>query len=154
MDHRLAKEDQIDWETEPPECYENDHLLYLGIHRDLWCQWPDLDKIHVNFFMTQHALRGLSVDWSKYADPKDTLAYLNPSLNVYGIAEVKVGDLRTCIDQYDLPLSIKHDPVKEPPNRNRAHTLIKGVTKKNKASIKRRLYKLFQWAPDMEPLKD
>ncbi len=154
MDIRLVEENPLDWEIEPPENYLKYHLLYLGIHKDLWIQWSTLEKIHINFFMTKHALDGLSVDWSKYAEPKDTLNHLTPSLDVYGIAEIKVEDLRNCRDQFQLPISIKHDPVKDPlSERNRAHTLIKGITAKNKATIKRRLYKLFKWAPERKPNK-
>lgn len=150
MDFRLVEEDPLDWEKEPSENFKAEHLLYLGIHKDLWSQWSDLENIQVNFFMTSHALIGLSVDWSKYAIPEDTLQHLKPSLEIYGIAEIGVGELKDAIEKHLLPLQIQHDPIKQPPY-NRAHSLLLGITTKNKATMKRRLYKLFRWVPNMKP---
>lgn len=76
----MAEEDPLSWETEQSEDYLDYHLLYRGVHKVLWKNWPDLNRIYPNFFITSQAEKGLSVDWSKYATPAFTLDHLpNPS---------------------------------------------------------------------------
>ena len=50
----------------------------------------------------------------------------------------RLGDFQQCVAENDFPLSLQHDPVREATNFqgvNRAHTLIIGSNKGNKAKI-------------------
>lgn len=96
------------------------------------------------------------MDWSKYASPSFTLKHLPiPDLKTNGIVEMNVGELKDTISKSELPISIQHDPVrtlKENQKPNRAHTLITGINKTNKAKVKRRLSRISRWATNMTPL--
>ncbi|MEE9379224.1 MAG: hypothetical protein V3V33_14460 [Candidatus Lokiarchaeia archaeon] len=150
----MDKEDPLTWEIEPQENFLDIHLLYRAVHKILWNKWPDLNKIYTNFFSFNQVINGLSVDWSKYATPEDTLnRRIDPNLTSNGIIEIIVGKLRECIKQNDYSITIQHYPLRIPPI-NRAHSLLDGITKINKAKIKRELSTIAQWAPNMKPIKE
>ena len=103
----MAEEDPLSWETEQGEAYLDYHLLYRAVHKVLWKNWPDLNRIYPNFFITSQAEKGLSVDWSKYATPAFTLDHLpNPSLEINGIVELNIGYLKKVIQNANLPINI------------------------------------------------
>ena len=143
----MSNETNSEWETEPPSNFLNEHYLYRGIHKDLWKQWSSINSIEPNFYITRHAKNGLSVDWSKYAKPSDTLKQKGNDLTFYGIVQVKVGDLRRSIKRNLFPLELHHDPIL----KNRAHSLIDGISRCNKARIKMELSEIAEWAPNMKP---
>ena len=96
----MVEENPLNWEVEPSENFLDNNYLYRGIKKVLWSTWPDLRKIYPNFFTIKQTKGGLSVDWSKYCSSEDALNHLpNPSLTVYGISQLNVGDLRECINQ-------------------------------------------------------
>jgi len=152
----MVQDDPLKWETEPAENFLNEHLLYRGIHKNLWSKWSDIQDINPNFFMTQHAPPGLSVDWSKYATPQETLTnHLKSNLYIFGIVELNVGEFRFCVKENEFPLTIQHDPNKEESEiepLNRAHTLIKGFTRTNTSKIRMILSRIAIWAPEMKPI--
>ena len=81
----MAKDDPLKWEVEPPENFLVSHFLFRGVHQILWKNWPDINIIQPNFYITKSAEEGLSVDWSKYATPQFTLKHLLiPNLRVNG----------------------------------------------------------------------
>jgi len=151
----MAEDDPLDWEIEPSESYLDFHLLYRGIHKIFWIKWPNLDNIQPNFFMTKNVIKGLSVDWSKYATPEFTLSHLpDPEISINGIIELKVGKLKNCIEENNFHITINHVPIRNPKNNeilNRAHTLLKGIHEGNKAKIKLKISKIAKWAPNMKP---
>ncbi len=150
----MAEEDPLKWDVEPYENFLDSHSFYRAVHKNLWKDWPDLYKIYPNFFSTDQAINGLSVDWNKYATPEFTLnSRPAPELTTNGIVELNVGNIKSSIKDMSLSLSIKHDPIKEPPI-NRSHTILKGIGKINKAKVKRKLSEIAQWAPNMMPIKD
>lgn len=152
----MVEEDPLNWETEPSENYLDDHFLYRGVHKVLWKNWPDLNRIYPNFFITFQAEQGFSVDWSKYTTPSFTLDHLpNPFLEINGIVELNVGSLKKIIQDVNLPINIQHDPIRirnKKQRINRAHSLIVGINKTNKTKVKRFLSRIAQWARDMAPL--
>lgn len=149
----MDEEDPLSWDTEPYENFLKSHSLYRAVHKDLWKKWPDLNKIYTNFFSLDQAINGLSADWSKYATPEFTLnSRPNPELTINGIVELNVGKIKSIIEDKSLPLMIEHDPKRTPPI-NRAHTLLRGIGKINKAKIKMKLSKIAQWAPNMMPIR-
>ncbi len=144
---------------EPPENFKEHHCFYRGVKKFLWRQWEDLDRIRPNFFMKEQARGGLSVDWSKYARPTDTLTYLNNlsqlpnnDLSVYGIAKLNVGNLRRCIEENNFPIKIKHDPQPVEQPDNDAHTLLKNILDVNIALVKAKLAEIADWASGMRPI--
>lgn len=150
----MAEEDPLTWETEPSENFLDDHFLYRGIHKNIWKNWTNLQKIYPNFFMTKRAIDGLSSDWSEYAYPQNTLNHLNSDLTEYGIVELNVGKFRNVIDENNYPLTIHHDPIRIATRTlpiNRAHTLIKGFKQKNTTPIRRKISKIAKWALNMCP---
>lgn len=150
----MDEEDPLSWNIEPYENFLNSHFFYRAVHKFLWKNWPRTDKIYSNFFSLDQAINGLSVDWSKYATPEFTLnSRPVPKLYVNGIVKINVGKIKIVIEEKILPISIKHDPIKEPP-LNRAHTLLEGISKINKAKLKLKLSKIAQWAPNMMPIKE
>jgi len=72
----MVKDDPLTREIEPPESLLDSHLLFRGVHQILWKNWPDINIIQPNFYITKSAEEGLSVDWSKYATPQFTLNHL------------------------------------------------------------------------------
>jgi len=74
-------------------------------------------------------------------------------LTTNGIVELNVGKIKSSIEDKSLPLTIKHDPIKEPPI-NRAHTILEGIGKVNRAKIKMKLSNIARWAPNMMPAKE
>lgn len=155
----MVEEDPLKWEIEPSENFLPEHLFYRAIPKTLWALWKDINKIEPNFFMIKENEKGLSVDWSKYAKPKDTLERsAKPDMASTGIIQINIGKLREIILQYNLPLDIQHDPIKsliKMPYRiigiNRAHTLLSGVNRRNRTTIRRRLYKIVEWIPNLKP---
>ena len=153
----MAKDDPVNWETEPIENFLNEHFLYRGIHRIFWINWRDINKIEPNLFaVPKPGEEGLSTDWSKYSAPQDTLNRLRiPDLKINGIIALNVGQLRNIIKIKKLPLNIMHDPIRistEFQQVNRAHTLIIGMNKQNKAKIKRNLAKIANWVEGYKPI--
>jgi len=115
-----------------------------------------LDKIEPNFLQDPKPHEaGFSTDWSKYATPQFTLDHLRePNLPANGVVEMNVGDLLQCIAENNFPLSIPHDPIREATTMqgtNRAHTLVLGITKANKAKIRRKLSKIIRWVENFKP---
>ncbi|KKL89501.1 hypothetical protein LCGC14_1914060 [marine sediment metagenome] len=149
----MVEEDPLNWEIEPPENFLDSHFLYHAVHIILWINWPNLDKIHSNFFSYGKAEKGLSTDWNKYASPEDTLMRrIEASLEKNGIIELNISNLRNLIQENNFPMMIRHAPEIIPPV-NRAHSLIEGIHKINKTKIKRKLSKIAHWAPNMKPIK-
>jgi len=150
----MDKEDPLNWDIEPYENFLDSHFFYRAVHKNLWEKWSDLNKIYPNFFSLDQAINGLSVDWSKYSTPEFTLkSRLTPELTTNGIVELNVGKIKSTIEDRSLPISIKHTPIKAPPI-NRAHTILEGIGKINRAKIKMKLSETAQWAPKMKPIKD
>jgi len=150
----MDEEDPLKWDIEPYENFLDFHYLYRAIHKFLWVNWPNLNKIYPNFFSLDQAINGLSVDWSKYATPEFTFnSRPIPKLTTYGIVELNVRKIKIEIVDNSLPIKIKHNPIKETPF-NRAHTILEGIGKINKAKIKMKLSKIAQWAPKMKPIKE
>ena len=149
----MAEEDPLTWEDEPYQNFLNNHLLYRAIPKIIWKHWVPDFKIRPSFFITKNALEdGLSVDWSKYARPVDTLNRRNnPTLSKWGISKINVGKLKNSIQENNLPLTIEHKPQRLPPKINRAHTLINGFTISNTTDIRRKIYKLVEWVQGMKP---
>lgn len=152
----MAKDDPLNWEAEPIENFLNEHFLYRGINRIFWMNWSDINKIEPNLFaIPKPDEDGLSTDWSKYSTPKDTLNRLRiPDLKVNGIIELNISKLKDSIKINKLPISIKHNPIRianEIQQINRAHTLIIGINKQNKAKIKRHLARIANWAVGYKP---
>lgn len=143
----MSDDSNSHWEVEPAENFLDDHFLYRGIHKSLWMQWDSIDTIQPNFFIMRHALNGLSVDWSKYAKPKDTLKHKRNGLTTYGVIQIKVERLRKCVKKNLFPLELYHNPIPE----NRAHSLIEGIPQCNKARLKVELSEIAEWAPKMKP---
>ncbi len=152
----MAQENPLNWEKEPFENYLDEHSLYRGIHRNIWIKWPILENIQPHFFYSDNAEEGLSMDWSKYSTPEDTLKRLRePNLETNGIIDLNVEKLRNCIEENSFPLIIVHDPIKKATKIlpiNRAHTLIHGINGANKAKIRRIVSKIAEWAPEMKPI--
>ena len=145
----MVEENPLTWESEPFTDYLDQHSLYRGIHQCLWIKWSTLDRIQPHFFYSFNAIKGLSLDWSKYSTPEETLRRLRePHLTKNGIIDLNVGKLRNCIEENNFPLSIAHDP--QPINR--AHTLIHGIPKCNKTKVRRKISKIAEWALDMRPI--
>lgn len=151
----MVKDDPLQWEAEPIESFLDEHFLYRGIHRIFWMNWKDLNKIEPNLFSTKPEAEGLSTDWSKYATPDDTLNRLRaPTLKVNGIIELNIAHLKFTIKENKLPLTIKHDPIRVQKGRmriNRAHTLLIGIYKQNRAKMKRCLSKIANWVAGYKP---
>ena len=155
----MVEEDPLKWETEPSENFLPEHLLYRAIPKTLWELWADINKIEPNFFMIKEKEKGLSVDWSKYAMPIDTLERsTKPDLTFNGILQMNIGKLRDLILRYNLPIEIEHNPIRSPIKTsyriiqiNRAHSLLIGVHRQNRATMRRRLYKIAEWAANMKP---
>lgn len=120
-----------------------------------YCDFKNPHQIAPNFFMTKHAIKGLSVDWSKYASPDKTLINVNSDLTVYGIAEIKIENFRKVIEEFSFPLNIQHHPIREETETehiNRAHTLIVGFNERNTTKIRRKISKITNWADNMSPI--
>lgn len=150
----MAKEDPLMWEIEPFKNFLDVHFFYRAVHKILWMKWPDLNKIYTNFFAFNQVINGLSVDWSKYATPDDTLdRRMEPKLTSNGIIEIAIGKLRKNLKENHFPITIQHNPIREQPI-NRAHSLLNGINNINKATIKRELSRIAQWAPNMKPIKE
>jgi len=138
------------YSREPPSNYLDTHQLFRAVHRGLWQHWQSLDRIDPVFFHFKKNERGLSFDWSKYTTPTDTLnRRKNNTLKEYGIIQLNIGKFRKCIELYNLPLEIEHDPVPD----NRAHSLICGLTKVNKTKIRRKLSKITNWVDGKKPIQ-
>ncbi|MHA1491203.1 MAG: hypothetical protein ACTSRI_16335 [Promethearchaeota archaeon] len=152
---RVVEKDPLSWKTKPSENYLDDHFLYRGVHKVLWKNWPDLNRIYPNFFITSQAEQGLSVDWSKYATPLFTLNHLpDPPLEINGIVELNVGNIKQLIINANLPINIQHNPMRtqnKDQRINRVHSLIIGINKTNKTKVKRFFSKIAKWAKDMAP---
>lgn len=152
----MVEENPLTWESEAFTDYLDQHFLYLGIHQSLWIKWVTLDRIQPHFFYSKHAIKGLSLDWSKHSTPEETLKRLRePHLTKNGIIDLNVGKLRNCIEENNFSLTIVHDPLREATKTrpiNRAHTLIHGIPKCNKAKIRRKISKIAEWAPNMRPI--
>ena len=132
----------------------DDHHLYRGVPKPLWKEWDDLDEIEPTFFMLNNARDGLSVDWSKYAKPSETLERRNTSrglskedLSYYGTIQLNVGKFRKVKKENDLPLEVEHDPLL----RNKAHSLIQGIIRANVSKVRMTLSEIAKWAPNMKP---
>lgn len=150
----MVEEDPLAWETEPSSNFLPIHKLFRAVHKVLWVNWPNLDKIQPNFFSYNKINNGLSVDWNKYSTSRDTLnRRKEPNLRINGIVEFKVGILRDCIKKNNFPFSIKHSPRIEPPI-NRSHSLIAGIKKVNRTKVKRKLSKIVIWSKDMKPIRN
>ena len=150
----MDEEDPLSWDIEPYENFLDSHFFYRAVHKHIWKNWPDLNKIYPNFFSLDQAISGLSVDWSKYVTPEFTLnSRPAPDLTTNGIVELNAGKIKRSIEDKSLPLTIRHDPIKKPPI-NRAHTILEGIGKLNKAKVKMKLKKIAQWAPKMMPIKE
>ncbi|MHA1491415.1 MAG: hypothetical protein ACTSRI_17405 [Promethearchaeota archaeon] len=135
------------WSKEPIENFLDSHFLYRAVHRGLWQNWESPDRIDPIFFYSKNAEEGLSFDWSKYSTPEDTLkGRKGKSLKKNGIIQLNIGKLRTSIVQFELPITIEHNPPE-----NQAHTLMFGITKSNTAKIRRKLSKIVEWAEGMKP---
>jgi hypothetical protein len=66
---------------------------------------------------------GMSTNWCKYSNPELTRLGNNPErASENGVIALKVSDVVAIRE-----LSVKHDPIRELPHRNRAHTLVHGV---------------------------
>ena len=150
----MAEEDSITWEAEPIQNFLDNHLLFRAIPKVIWEHWTPDYQIKPNFFITENALKdGLSMDWSKYSRSIDTLNRRNnPTLDNWCVSQIKVGSFKNTIQEKNLPLTIEHKPKKDPPKKNRAHTLITGFTIRNTTDIRRKIYKLVEWVPKMKPL--
>jgi len=149
----MDEEDPLTWEVEPYENFLDFHFLYRAVHKILWRIWPDLNRIYPNFFTLDQTINGLSFDWSKYATSKFTLnSRPEPELNVNGVVELNVGKVKSIIKNKSLPLTIRHNPIRESPV-NRAHTILEGIGKINKAKIKIELSNIANWAQNMKPIK-
>lgn len=147
----MAQESPMSWPVEASDNFLSTHELYRGVKHFLWKTWKSLDEIDPNFFTEKQAKGGLSVDWSKYSEPKDTLNRLSPpSLTVWGIIRLDIGDLKTIIKEKDLPIEIKHDPI----SSNRSHTLLLNIHRGNKAKIRRELSKIAYWISGMKPIEE
>ena len=150
----MAEENPLKWDVESYENFLDSHFFYRAVHKHLWKNWPDLNRIYPNFFSIDQAINGLSVDWSKYATPEFTLkSRPTPELTTNGIVELNVGKIKRNIEDKSLPVLINHNPIKEPPI-NRAHTILEGIGKINKAKIKMKLSEIAQWSPKMKPIKE
>jgi hypothetical protein len=71
---------------------------------------------------------GLSVNWSKYADAKQTLqevTLLNKSIENYGVISLPVKSVRQI-----PPLMVEHDPITFPID-NQSHSLIINIPQEN-----------------------
>ena len=158
----MAEENPLNWVEEPAENYLDTHLLYRGVKRFLWASWPNLETIYPTFFTVDQALKGLSVDWSKYSTPKEALNHLpgeNPSLKEWGLVQFNVGELREIIKRNNFLIKIKHDPIRiatEELKINRGHSLLKNFCKEGKKRIRTRirveLSLIAKWVPNMKPL--
>ena len=156
----MVEENPLNWEVEPPENFLDNNFLYRGVKKFLWSTWPNLKKIYPNFFTVDQTKKGLSVDWSKYCSPEDTLNHcLCPNLTEYGIVQLNVGELRECIRQNNFLIKIEHKPIRvatEILEINRGHTLLTNFDKEGKlrirTKIKVELSKMAKWAPNMNPI--
>lgn len=145
----MAQEDSCPYEIELEDNFLPPHFLYRGVPRGLWGRWDDLDNFQPNFFITKDVSKGMSVDWSKYADPEETLQRLRkPRLTENGISQLNVGELRECIHINNFPLEIKHTPRSD----NQAHSDIKGFNRGNTAEIRRKISKIAGWVPGFKPI--
>lgn len=48
----MVKDDPLKWEVEPPENFLVSHFLFRGVHQILWKNWPDINTIQPNFYIT------------------------------------------------------------------------------------------------------
>lgn len=79
---------------------------------------------------------GISVDWSKYSTPQQSVARrANPSDNA--VLRFIVGDVRK------IPMDVKHAPIKQ----NRAHSLISKLSEDKRRKMRQRdeLAKIAKW---------
>lgn len=145
----MAKKYSCPYEIESEENFLPSHFLYRGVPRGLWERWDDLDDFQPNFFTTKDVSQGMSVDWSKYANPGETLQRLRkPRLTENGISQLNVGKLRSCIQINNFLLEIKHTPESD----NQAHSDIKGFNRGNTAEIRRKVSKIARWTPGFKPI--
>ena len=150
----MGHDSHIKYDKESFLNYLNDHYLYRGVPKLLWSEWDDKSEVEPTFFMLNEAIEGLSVDWSKYSTPNDTLKRRNESrslkeddLTYYGIIQINIGDFRKVKKEFDLPLNVEHDPELI----NRAHSLIHRIIRANVSKIRMILSEIANWALEMEP---
>ena len=104
MDERNAP---VEWPIEPVESFKDHHKLYRAVPKMLWERFDSVDQVDESFFIWPKKRDGLSTDWSKYAEPIDTLNRRpehKRSLNHYGIASISVRKLKELISNGILPL--------------------------------------------------
>ena len=142
------------YEKEPFSKFLNKHYLYRGVPKILWKEWDDLNEIEPTFFMLNNAIDGLSVDWSKYTKPSETLERRNKSrgllkdeLTYYGIIQLNIGDFKEVKKENELSLKVEHDPQL----LDRSHSLIQGIIRENVSKVRMILSEIAQWAPNMNP---
>jgi len=97
----------------PEDIPDNDDL-YMRIHRNTIREGAPFAGVFKN-----HG-RGMSTNWSKYADANATRAQGAQNAGAYGVLSIRVGDVRSIPEQV-----VVHTP--EPDNR--AHTDVEGEKK-------------------------
>lgn len=122
----------------PVEDIPDADLLYRRVHRD------HIDKGEPMFGVFrndgQGDAAGMSVDWSKYAEPQETQARGRKPASEYGVLALTVSDVRQIPRQ-----EVLHEP--EWPD-NRAHTNVKGPKSKREGAeqeIRLRFLQITRW---------
>lgn len=108
---------------------DEDHI-YMRIHKaniDASIV-DDNEKILIGAFNIKGD-DGLSVNWSKYSSPSETIK--NPDVN--GVVSIGVRNIR------DVSLNVIHDPISTLTIDNRAHSLIIGIPPKNPSKLATRI---------------
>ena len=121
------------WESEE---IPDEDILYFRIHKSfIKDNKPDPDP--GAFRDTGHGdQKAMSTDWCKYSTPSETknrvIQYDKDPSN-YGVVEFNVKNIR------DIPQKVIHTPT---PNRNRAHTSVKG---EKSPEIRLKIREIYKW---------
>lgn len=202
----MAQNNPTLWQTEPIENFLDQHLLFRGIHRNIWKYWgDDITDIQENFITFPRKTKAqlkLSVDWSKFCqNPEDLLNRLflisysrkrkisisraiqdlgiSQNTSIYGlsISDLKIpndiilkarkingifrfksGDLLEIIEEKQLPIELKHNPIKTTNKTNlflnRAHSDIEGFSRTNYTRIRALLCDKAKWVKDLDPIME
>jgi hypothetical protein len=125
------------WPIEPiPDSARVFRRVHINFIKHL-PEFPLLITVPPSIFSVEK--EGISVDWGEYSQIHETLTRNGAESSKNGVVELKAELIRAI-----NPLKLHHDPVQNYDNleNNRAHSLIKGLTKKNKTKIRRKLQKI------------
>jgi len=156
------KEDPNLWVKEPFNNFLDKHNLFHAVNRTFWQSWKIINEIAPKFFSfndvdKEKNKKELSIDWSKYATPEFTFQCHNSDLKKIGIMEIRIAELKKCIEKNNFPIIIEHDPIKEISKNNKflnkAHSIIYGLTITNYTKIRVEISEISRWSEGYQPIK-